>query len=215
MAKGSAFERLICKEISLWWSDDKDDDIFWRTHGSGARATSRSSRGKATKGQYGDICAVDTRGIALTKLVTFSIKRGYAKTTLGDLIDAGERNTEPMFSKWIREAVRDADRAGTDGWMIIIKRNSRSTIVFMNLHLKMMLMHAGARRLNTLTPQVSCIAKIAQQPPPTKKELVAMSSQEKLKLHRFTTQTIYGCKLESFLNVVTKHHIRLAYSRTK
>lgn len=213
MRKGPIFEREICKQFSEWW--DGSDDCFWRTHSSGARATSRSKKGKTTRGQYGDMCSVDTRGLALTKLITFSFKRGYAKTTIGDLIDAGERNTEPMFSKWIREAIRDSERAGTDGWMIIIKRNHRSTLAVMNMHLKMLLMHAGAKALNTITPQSCCIAKIAKNPRPTKLELKAMSSKEKLQHFRMSRQVIYVCRLESFLKVVNKNHVRLAYRRTK
>lgn len=214
MPKGPAFEREICKEISEWWSNGEEDDVFWRTHGSGARATSRSKSGKKTSGQHGDICAVDSRGVALTKLITFSLKRGYAKTTIGDLIDAGENNSEPMFSKWIREAIRDSERAGTDGWMIIIKRNHRSTLAVMNMHLKMLLMHAGARQLNTITPQSCCIAKILKEPV-TRIQVVKMSSKDKLKHHRKSRQVIFVCRFDSFLKVVSKNHVRLAYRRTK
>lgn len=35
-AKGDNFERLIARQIGLWWCQDKD--VFWRTSGSGARA---------------------------------------------------------------------------------------------------------------------------------------------------------------------------------
>ncbi len=59
MPKGSNFEREICKLLSLWWTNDKRDDIFWRTSGSGARATTRSKTKQKTFGQYGDVQATD------------------------------------------------------------------------------------------------------------------------------------------------------------
>jgi len=42
MAKGSSFEREICTILSKWWTNNERDDVFWRTAGSGARATTRS-----------------------------------------------------------------------------------------------------------------------------------------------------------------------------
>jgi len=37
--KGSTFEREFCRTLSLWASSGSDQDIFWRTVGSGGRAT--------------------------------------------------------------------------------------------------------------------------------------------------------------------------------
>lgn len=48
--KGSVFEREICKALGRWWTDGERDDIFWRTAGSGARATCRLERGKVLRG---------------------------------------------------------------------------------------------------------------------------------------------------------------------
>lgn len=54
-SKGNSFEREICKKLSLWLSNDKMDDVFWRTSNSGGRYTSRKKVGKTTENQIGDI----------------------------------------------------------------------------------------------------------------------------------------------------------------
>ena len=60
--KGSAFERKICKALSLWISGSRED-LFWRSAMSGGRAT---LAGKKAQGQAGDICAIDPLGHKLT-----------------------------------------------------------------------------------------------------------------------------------------------------
>ena len=68
-AKGSQFERTVCKDLSLWWTKGKRDDVFWRTSGSGARAKTRSKTGEKTFGQYGDVQATDPIGQPLICLL--------------------------------------------------------------------------------------------------------------------------------------------------
>jgi len=58
--KGNEFERKVCKKLSLWISNGERDDIFWRSAGSGSRATvSKTVRGT------GDIVAIDPLGFPL------------------------------------------------------------------------------------------------------------------------------------------------------
>ena len=64
--KGSQFEREICKKLSLWVSEGKRDDLYWRSAMSGGRATVRSKVGKQTINQLGDITAIDPLGFPLT-----------------------------------------------------------------------------------------------------------------------------------------------------
>ena len=56
--KGSAFERLISKKLSMWWSNNTNDNLFFRTNSSGGRYTVRQKLGKETLNQEGDICSV-------------------------------------------------------------------------------------------------------------------------------------------------------------
>jgi hypothetical protein len=129
MPKGSRFEREICTDLSFWWSGGERDDIFWRTHGSGARATTRFKQGKTTKGQHGDIAATDPSGKLFTDTVTVSLKRGYSKDTIHDIVDKPYGCKMPKWEQWIMEAETDAEDAGTPFWMIISRRDRRRAIV--------------------------------------------------------------------------------------
>src|SRR5271166_5739903 len=104
MAKGSQFERDICRKLSLWWTQDQsppNDAVFWRTSNSGGRATTRKKLGKKTKGQYGDITAIDPIGQPLIDFVTIEIKRGYNKASIIDLLDKQGKGTS-QYEKWFK-----------------------------------------------------------------------------------------------------------------
>lgn len=127
-AKGSAFEREIAVALSEWWAGR--DDVFWRTSGSGARATTRSKRFKKTAGQYGDICAIDPIGQPLLKMYTIELKRGYSRFTAFDAIDRPAGGKESIHSEWITKLKASAKQAGSKYWMLIVCRNRRMPIVF-------------------------------------------------------------------------------------
>jgi hypothetical protein len=63
--KGSEFERRVCRALSLWISRGRDQDLFWRSTTSGARATSVKDRKLAHVA--GDISAYKEKGFVLTK----------------------------------------------------------------------------------------------------------------------------------------------------
>ena len=130
-SKGSAFERLICTELSLWWTDGERDDVFWRTSISGGRATTRGKKGKQTTGQHGDVAATDPIGKPLIDLITIEIKRGYSKSSIQDLIDRSDKSAQQEYEKWIDKAITSSEAAGSDFWMIITRRDQRKAIVLM------------------------------------------------------------------------------------
>lgn len=127
MAKGSQFERDVCKRLSEWWAG-KDADIFWRTAMSGGRATVRVRKGHATA-HAGDICAVDNRGRGFTKKITVELKRGYNKATVADLIDKPPTARPQVLEQWIDQAATAA-RGRTPYWIIIHKRDRREAVVY-------------------------------------------------------------------------------------
>lgn len=63
--KGSKFERVLCKQLSLWVSGGVDADLFWRSSISGGRATVAQRKGQNIRAA-GDICAVSPEGHKLT-----------------------------------------------------------------------------------------------------------------------------------------------------
>lgn len=81
MAKGGEFEREIAKALSLWWTFEQRDDIFYRSQASGARFTSRWKRGKKTAYQSGDITCSDPDGQPLIDYFSIECKTGYATKT--------------------------------------------------------------------------------------------------------------------------------------
>ena len=65
--KGGGFERRICKELSLWVSHGKREDLFWRSAMSGGRSTVARKKGKHLQASAGDISAIDPLGAVLTE----------------------------------------------------------------------------------------------------------------------------------------------------
>lgn len=63
--KGIAFERKLCKLLSLWVSHGKDPDLLWRSAASGGRATLEARKGRNIRAA-GDIAAVGPDGHKLT-----------------------------------------------------------------------------------------------------------------------------------------------------
>jgi hypothetical protein len=55
---GNTYEREVAKKLSLWLTNNQDDDVCWRDLGSGSRHTQRKKVGKETKRQ-GDFVATD------------------------------------------------------------------------------------------------------------------------------------------------------------
>lgn len=134
-AKGSAFEREICKELSLWWTDGERDDIFWRSAGSGGRATNRTKKGKSTSGQYGDITATDPLGVPLIKNVTIELKRGYKNWSILDVLDKPPTAKPKVFEDFVSQAMQQAEDAGTKYWWLITQRDRRIPMIFFSLSL--------------------------------------------------------------------------------
>ena len=128
-AKGSQFERDICRRLSLWWSDDKRDDLFWRTSQSGGRATTRRKKGKETEGHAGDITSTSEKGIALTKLIAFELKRGYSKEHPFSLVDKPPKAKPQVYEQWIRQAYASQRNGGCRFWAIIHKRDRREVTI--------------------------------------------------------------------------------------
>lgn len=127
--KGSGFEREICKTLSLWWTYGVRNDVFWRSAGSGAMATTRGKRSQSAFGQDGDIQATDPSGQPFVNVFCVEVKRGYSKTSFADLLDRPEKAAPQMWDKFIQQAVRSQLSAKAKYWMLIAKRDRRETLV--------------------------------------------------------------------------------------
>lgn len=149
--KGGKYEKEICEKLSLWWG--KQDDIFYKTHGSGSRATVRSKLGKETRGMHGDVGAVDGRGRKFTKICIVSIKRGYSDT-IANLFDQPPLNTENQMQTWIREAETSHQLAKSISWMIILRRDRRRAVVVMPIEFYCSLAGLGGVDFNMISYKI-------------------------------------------------------------
>lgn len=139
-AKGSDFERLVCKQLSLWWSDGKNDDIFWRTAGSGARATNRAKQAKSTVAGHGDILAYHSDGEPLLRLFCFELKRGYNFDLLCLL-----KGTKGDIKTFWEQTVRSAENAGSDYPALIWKPDRQPCLFFAPYHFSQRLQQYAGR----------------------------------------------------------------------
>jgi hypothetical protein len=143
-AKGSAFERCVCKALSIWWTNGARDDVFWRTAGSGARAKSRSKMGQRTFGQYGDIQAIDPIGQPLIDLTIIELKRGYKHASIADVLDHSKHAAKQPWQKWVEQAMGDMKNADVPYWSLITKRDQREPLIFLPRNLFERLATAGS-----------------------------------------------------------------------
>lgn len=130
--KGSKFEREICVKLSLWASNGVHEDWYWRTAGSGARATVRGRKGKTTTGHCGDICATCPEAKFLLDHFAIECKKGYSRHTIADLLDKPEGAAKQEYEKWFEQAELSRKHSGAKSWLLIVKRDRRDALVFTN-----------------------------------------------------------------------------------
>jgi len=73
-AKGSQYERDVCRKFSLWISDGKNPNLLWRSAMSGGRSTVMNKKGGVNKEQAGDISAVGAEGHRLIDIAYLECK---------------------------------------------------------------------------------------------------------------------------------------------
>jgi hypothetical protein len=112
-AKGGAWERVVAKRLSLWITNGKSQDVFWRSAMSGGRAT--VARGKVR--QAGDICAVAEEGNEFSETYFIECKH-VKKLGLDSFLIS---NTGPLAKFWTK-ARREARKYGRSP-ILICKQN--------------------------------------------------------------------------------------------
>lgn len=191
MPKGSNYEREICTALSMWWSDGKCDDIFWRTSGSGARATTRNKKGKKTFGQCGDVQASNPSGQPLIDLCSIEIKRGYPDSAFANVIDKPPKAAEQMFETFVYQAEEDATNADAPTWLLIAKRDRRKSLVFMPYSFSRALKKVGCKNIT--------------RPPSVLFTMISRTGER---------YTIFGMTLDNFLKAVKPEYIKLLHKRS-
>lgn len=121
--KGSAFERMVCKDLSYWVSHGKKEDLFWRSSLSGGRATRGAKTGKNLSRQAGDICAVAPEGHVLTDAFYIEAKH-YKDLAIGRFFLKQTGILAKFWLKTCQEAMRYKKQP-----MLIARQNGMPIIV--------------------------------------------------------------------------------------
>ena len=151
--KGSKFERDICKSLSLWFSHGKRDDIFWRTAGSGARATVRMKQGKMTADSAGDICAIHPSAKKFTRLCIFELKRGYSAKnrnrgiSLLTIVDKLTREKDPILVEWYKKLEKELKQHDRKFGFIIFQRDRKNPCITFHEETLEYLKHRNTKKL--------------------------------------------------------------------
>ena len=124
--KGSAFERKICRELSLWISDGEQDDLLWRSSMSGGTATVGRRKGVKKANMCGDISAIGEKGHLLTNAVVIECK-AYKKFQWENLIYKNKGDIATFWATLLSEC-KAFDRRP----FLILKQNAKPVLVGLN-----------------------------------------------------------------------------------
>ena len=119
--KGNDFERYISKTLSLWWTDNTNDGVFWRTSNSGGRYTVRKKTGVDTYHQDGDICDVDPIGKPFCDKFVLELK-AYKTINLWDIV-----NNKGTIIEWWNKVKASATECNKEP-LLIMKSNNKPII---------------------------------------------------------------------------------------
>lgn len=121
--KGSSFERKICKTLSLWVTNFKNEDVFWRSAMSGGRATMGMRRGTALRRQSGDISSVAPEGHIITDKFFIELKH-YKNLSVDSFFLTGKGALAGFWA----EAVREAKKYGKHP-LLIARQNNKPLLL--------------------------------------------------------------------------------------
>lgn len=128
--KGGEFEREFSKLFSLYVTEGKRTDVFWRSSQSGGRATVRAKSGQKTEGSYGDITCLDGDFAYVTQALCFELKRGYNGSSIQDLVDSAKK--EPEFIAFWKQCERDKTVGGRLFCFVVVKRDRKKTVLLID-----------------------------------------------------------------------------------
>lgn len=126
--KGHSFERRISKRLSLWWSEGKDKDIFYRSDSSGSRASLRERYGDdKLYDQYGDITVRKPEGRPFTERFCIECKH-YKDINLWALFT----QVKTSFLSFHEQNIRDSNRCNKIP-LTIVRQNFKPILCFTTL----------------------------------------------------------------------------------
>lgn len=123
--KGGAFEREVCKKLSLWISYYTNENVFWRSAMSGGRATvARKTRGLMFDRSAGDISAIDPCGHVFTDCWYVECKT-YRDLSIDRFLILGHGGLLSRFWQQTRTLARKYGRKP----MMVVKQHGMPALV--------------------------------------------------------------------------------------
>ena len=101
--KGSAFERQVAKELSLWLTDGEREDTLWRSSQSGGRHTTLTYKGRDASSQAGDLSSIDRESHDFIETFLVECKH-YKNLELPSLFFGGKRGIGQFYQKALKDA---------------------------------------------------------------------------------------------------------------
>lgn len=124
-AKGSAFEREVGSELSLWLSCGEKDDLFARTVLSGGQFTNANS----TRGVPGDLMGASALGFSFLEYFVIECKHHRDIDLSGFLVKSSGSFLHKVWEKNEKDARKVKRRS-----LIIAKQNRIEPFVFIDGH---------------------------------------------------------------------------------
>ena len=125
--KGDNYERIISKKLSIWLSKGENDDLFWRTQGSGSRHTTRYKKNLTLEGQSGDVASVRS-GVSEEFLKVFCVEiKFYKDINLWGIVT---KSKVGLLGFW-KQADEQAKRVNKMP-ILIVKQNYKPALLISN-----------------------------------------------------------------------------------
>ena len=118
-AKGSQFERDMCRRLTKWMTGEEKPEVVWRSSTSGAKATMEHKAGRRSH-MGGDIVAIHPKGQWLTEMFSLEFKNRKSFGSLPLLF----LNRAAVLDWW-DQCVSDAKAQGKIPWMIFKENRSK------------------------------------------------------------------------------------------
>lgn len=113
-AKGSAFEREVCKKLTIWVTGQEKPYVFWRSPSSGSVATIAQSSNIS-----GDIISVKEDGNFFTDVFSIECKDGYPDA---EIMKIFKNNKNDIIQEFWKQCITDARKANKQGMLIFKKK---------------------------------------------------------------------------------------------
>ncbi len=123
-AKGSGYERDICKLLTEWLTGKSKPYVWWRSPSSGALATITAQNPNLT----GDIISVLPEGNFLTDMFSIEVKVGYPNSSFNKFFSNAKNNEIELF--W-NQAYNDSKISNKEP-MLIYKKDRKEPLIFIN-----------------------------------------------------------------------------------